>query len=86
MTRRVVTVGEHRVADASGPAGGDQADGGFLGDSLAMEEVEGHRDDLGLELGGARTDIPLERVHVPEETERFVQEVVMIVISAVHGP
>ena len=52
---------------------------------LAVVQPEGHGDDLGLELGGARAHVALEDVHVGEEAEGIVHEVVVVVIAAVHG-
>ncbi len=47
----VLAVGQHGVGDAARPPGGDQAGREASLDGLAVEEVEGHGDDLGLELG-----------------------------------
>ena len=49
-----------------------------------MEQVEGHRDDLALEPGRARAHVALQHVHVGEEPERLVEEVVVLVVAAVH--
>ena len=57
----VLPVGQHGVADAAGAAGGHQPGRLAVGDRLGVEEVEGHGDDLGLELGGARAHVALER-------------------------
>ena len=85
--RRVFAVGEDRMQDAPRPAGGDQAarvaPGGRRG--LAVVQGQGHGDDLGLELGGARAHVALQHVHVGEEAERFVHEVIVVVVAAVHG-
>ena len=64
--RRVLAVGEDGVADAAGPARRDEA-GAIVVDGLAVQQVERHRDDLGLELGGARAHVALEDVRVGEE-------------------
>ena len=81
----MVPVGEHGVGDAARPAGGHQAGRLTVGDGVGVEEVEGHGDDLGLELCGARAHVPLQRVHVGEEPEGVGQEAVVLVVAAVHG-
>src|SRR5260370_29162723 len=48
--------------------------------------VEGHGDDLALELRHARAHVPLEGVHVGEPPEGLGQEPVVLVIAAVHRP
>ena len=50
-----------------------------------MVQAQCHGDDLGLELGGARAHVALQDVHVGEEAEGIVHEVVVVVIAAVHG-
>ena len=50
----------------------------------AVEHIEGHGDDLGLELGLARTHVALQRVHVGEATEGLGHEPVVLVVAAVH--
>ena len=82
--RRVLAVGEHRVQDAAGAAGGDEADRLGVGDRVGVEEVERHGDDLALELRLARAHVALQRVHVGEQPERLVHEVVVLVVAAVH--
>ena len=84
VLRAVLAVGEHRVQDAAGAAGGDDADGLRVGGGVAVQHVERHRDDLGLELRLARAHVALERVHVGEATERLVHEAVVLVVAAVH--
>ena len=81
----VLAVGQHGVADAPGPPGGHQPDRLAVGDRLGVEEVEGHGDDLGLELGGARAHVALEHVDVGEQSEGLVHESVVVVVAAVHG-
>ena len=80
----VVAVGEHGVADAAGPARRDEADRIGPLDGLTVEQVERHGDDLGLEPGGARAHVPLQHVDVGEQSERLVEEVVVVVVAAVH--
>ena len=52
--------------------------------ALGVEQVERHRQDLGLELGGARAHVALQHVDVGEQAERLVHEVVVLVVAAVH--
>ena len=84
---RVVAIGEDRVQDAPRSPGGDQparvVSRGRCG--FAVVQPQGHGDDLGLELGGAGAHVALEDVHVGEEAERLVHEVIVVVITAVHG-
>jgi hypothetical protein len=82
----VLAVGEHGVQDAARATGGDEPCGLGLRHRLGVEQVEGHGDDLALEAGGARAHVPLEDVHVGEEPERLVHEVVVVVVAAVHRP
>ena len=82
---RVFAVGQHGVADAPGPARGHQTRRLAVGDRVGVQEVEGHGDDLGLELGGTGADVALEHVHVGEHAEGLVHEPVVVVVSAVHG-
>ena len=82
----VLAVGEHGVADAAGAAGGDDPGGLGAGDRLGVEEVERHGDDLALEVRGARAHVALQRVDVREQPEGLGQEVVVVVVAAVHGP
>ncbi len=87
LAGRVVAIGEQRMADAAGAACRDEA--GRLGgrvDRLGVEQIEGHGDDLGLELRRARAHVPLEHVHVGEQTEGLVEEAVVVVVPAVHRP
>jgi hypothetical protein len=56
-----------------------------VGDRVGVEHVEGHGDDLALELGAARADVALQGVDVAEQTERLVHEVVVVVVAAVVG-
>ena len=80
-----LAIGEHGVGDAARAPAGQQA--GRFGSvhRLGMQEVERHGDDLGFELGGARTDVPLEGVDMGEPSERLGQEGIVLVIAAVHG-
>ena len=82
----VLAVGEDRVQDAAGPAGGHQPAGvvtcGHRG--VAGVKVERHGDDLRLELGRARAHVALQDVHMGEKAERLVHEVVVVVVAAVH--
>src|ERR1700733_4925075 len=48
---------------------------------LAVVQVEDHRDDLRLELGGTRADVTLEHVHMGEQTEGLIHEGVVLVIA-----
>ena len=84
---RVLAVGEDGVQDAAGPAGRDQPAGVVAGGDggVAGVQVERHGDDLRLELGGARAHVALQDVHVGEEAEGLVHEVVVVVVAAVHG-
>ena len=63
--------------DVMSPAGPSSA--------LSAAHGGGHRDDLRLELGGARAHVTLEHVHVAVHPEHFVHEVVVVVVAAVHG-
>ncbi len=54
-----LAVGEHRVQDGAAAARGDEADGLAVGDSIGVEHVERHGDDLALELGHARAHVAL---------------------------
>ena len=84
---RMLAVGEHGVQDAAGAAGGDQPARVVTGGCrrVAVEQVEGHGDDLGLELGGARAHVALQDVDVGEQPEGLVHEAVVVVVAAVHG-
>ena len=79
-------VGEHGVGDRSRAARGDEAGRIRARQCVGTEQVQGHGDDLGLELRGARTHVALECVHVGEVREGLVEEVVVIVVAAVHRP
>ena len=57
-----------------------------VGDRVGVEQVERHGDDLALELGGARADVALQHVHVGEQPEDVVHEVVVLVVAAVRRP
>ena len=61
---RVLAVGVQRGDEALGAAAGDDADAG------AVQQVRGHRDDLGLELRRARVHVALQHVGVGEEARR----------------
>ena len=78
-----LSVGEHGVGDRPRPTRGHEATGGR--DAAAAEQVQGHGDDLGFELRGARAHVALEDVDVAELGEGFVEEVVVVVVAAVHG-
>src|SRR3984957_6381230 len=83
---RVLAVGEDRVQNAAGPAGGHQAAGVVTGGQRGVPgvQVERHGDDLGLELGRTRAHVPLQDVDVREQAEGLVHEVVVVVVAAVH--
>src|SRR5581483_11906629 len=81
----VVAVGDHGVEDAARAAGGHDAGWCGVAGGITVQEVEGHRDDLGLELGLAGAHVALERVDVREPAECLGQERVVLVIAAVHG-
>ena len=81
----VLPVGEDGVQDAAGAAGRDQADGLVSGHRRGVEQVERHGDDLALELGLARAHVALQGVDMSEQSERLVEEAVVIVVAAVHG-
>ena len=81
----VIAIGQQRVADAPCSARRHQADRLGPGHGLGVQEVERHGDDLRLEPGCARAHVPLQHVDMREERERLVQEVVVIVVAAVHG-
>jgi len=55
-----------------------------VGDGVGVEHVEGHGDDLALELRHARAHVALERVHVRKELERAPEKFVVRVVAAVH--
>jgi hypothetical protein len=57
-----------------------------VGHRLGVHQVQGHRDDLALELRLARAHVALQRVDVGEHPERLAQEVVVLVVAAVHRP
>ncbi len=59
---------------------------GCVGDRVGVEQVERHGDDLALEPRRARAHVALQRVHVGEQPERLVEEVVVLVVAAVHRP
>ena len=82
----VLAVGDERVQDRAGPARGHQAGRLAVGHRLGVHQVEGHRDDLALELGLARAHVALEGVDVGEHAERLAEEVVVLVVAAVHRP
>ena len=84
--RPVLPVRQDGVHDAPRPARGDQPAGVVTGGRgvLAAVQAQGHRDDLGLELGRARAHVPLEHVHVGEQAEGLVHEAVVLVVAAVH--
>ena len=82
----VLAVGDQRVQDRAGPAGRHQTRRLAVGHGLGVHQVEGHRDDLALELGLARAHVALQGVHVGEHPERLAEEVVVIVVAAVHRP
>ena len=85
-SRRVgFAVGEHGVGDRPRSARRDHAGRVGAGHGVGVQHIEGHGDDLGLELRRTRTHIALERVHVREVAERLVEEVVVVVVTAVHG-
>ncbi len=84
--RPVLAVRQHRVRDRPRTARGHQPRRGRLGEGRGAQEVEGHGDDLGFELGGTRAHVALERVHVGEVGEGLVQVVVVVVVTAVHRP
>ncbi len=84
----VLAVGQDRVQDAARAAGGDEATRLVVrgGRRVARLEAERHGDDLGLEFRRARAHVALEHVHMGEEAECLVHEVVVIVVAAVHRP
>ncbi len=84
--RTMLAVRQHRVRDGPRTARGHQPRRGRLAHGLGVQEVEGHGDDLGFELGGTRAHVALERVHVGEVGEGFIQVVVVVVVTAVHRP
>ena len=55
----VLSVGVHRMEDAVAASAGDETGGRGVVDGVTVEHVEGHGDDLALELAGARTDVAL---------------------------
>ena len=83
---RVVAVGQQGVQDAAGPAGGDHAGGLAAAHLGGVHQVEHHRDDLALEAGGRGAHVALEGVDVGELAERLVEELVVLVVAAVHRP
>ena len=82
--RGVLAVREYRVDDGVGPSRGHEPDGLRVAATRRTEQVERHRDDLGLELRSARAHVALQRVHVGEAAECLVDEVVVLVVPAVH--
>ena len=82
---RVLAVREHRVQDAAAAARGDEPDRvAAVVDRVGVQQVEGHGDDLALELRHARADVALQRVHVREQLEGAAHELVVLVVAAVH--
>jgi len=82
----VLPVGDERVQDRAGATRGHQSRGLGVGHRLGVHQVEGHRDDLALELGLARAHVALEGVDVGEHAERLAEELVVLVVAAVHRP
>ena len=81
---RQFAVREDRVQDAAAPSRRHEPGRLGAGDCVGVQQVEGHRDDLALELGHARAHVALQRVDVREELERASHEVVVAVVAAVH--
>jgi len=74
-----LAVDEHRVDQALGAAGRDDA--GHLGPGV--EQGGGHGHDLRLQLGRARVHVALEHVGVGEQLEGARQEAVVVVVAVV---
>ena len=85
---RLVPINQERIDDALGAAEAHCATRFvrwiLLADLVAMHEGEGHRDDVRLEASHARADVSLKRVDVREERKDRVQEIVVLVIAAIH--
>ncbi len=82
----VLPVGQHGVGDAPRAPRRHEAGRSRAVHSFGMEKVQCHGDDFGFELGGARAHVALERVDVREQPEGFGEEVVVVVVAAVHRP
>ena len=80
----VLAVSKHCMEDAAGTTAGDEPRRLRFVKRAGVQHVERHGDDLALELRHARAHIALERIHMREERERAVDEVVMLVVAAVH--
>ena len=57
-----------------------------ISDGVRVKQIKRHRENFAFKLGCAWTQVTLQGVDVTEQSKGFVQEVIVVMVPAVHGP